>query len=334
MSPLEDHLQWLGLHKETILEPERPIVDPHHHLWPGESHYLLEDLWLDTHGGHNVKKTVYIECSQEYLTSEDIDFAPVGETRFVKKICDEARKEINKTQIEGIVGHVNLMIGPDKTREVLNRHIEEGGNLFKGIRHAGGWDHHPELSNSHHSPPKNLYLKETFLEGLREMINLNLSFEAWQYHHQINQVAKIAESLPNLKIVLNHFSGPIGIGPYANLKEEIFEIWKKDLKQLAIHKNVYAKLGGLAMPLNGFGFHKQKLPPSSDQIVDSQRHYYDYLISCFGPERCMFESNFPVDKQSVSYNVIWNAFKKIASIHTSSDKDQLFYNTAKTFYRL
>jgi predicted TIM-barrel fold metal-dependent hydrolase len=179
-----------------------------------------------------------------------------------------------------------------------------------------------------------MYSNEIFIESLNELINLNLSFEAWQYHHQINQVIKMAETLPDLKIVLNHFSGPIGIGPYANKKDEIFEIWKKDITQLAKHTNVYAKLGGLAMPINGYEFHKQKLPPTSDQIVNSQRRYYDYLISCFGPERCMFESNFPVDKQSVSYNIIWNAFKKMSSGHTNSDKDLMFFNTAESFYKL
>ena len=334
MSLLEDHLKWLNLHQEATLEPERPIVDPHHHFWPGEQHYLLEDLWLDTDSGHNIKKTVFIECSQEFLKTGDTDFAPVGETIFVKKISDEARKEKHKTQIEGIVGHVNLLIGPEKTHEVLTSHLKEGGNLFKGIRHAGGWDHHSELSNSHHSPPENMYSNEIFIESLNELINLNLSFEAWQYHHQINQVTKMAETLPDLKIVLNHFSGPIGIGPYANKKDEIFEIWKKDITQLAKHTNVYAKLGGLAMPINGYEFHKQKLPPTSDQIVNSQRRYYDYLISCFGPERCMFESNFPVDKQSASYNIIWNAFKKMSSGHTNSDKDLMFFNTAESFYKL
>ncbi len=334
MNSLEDFLKWLSLHKEETIDPERPIIDPHHHFWPGDMHYLLEDLWQDTESGHNVKKTVFIECSQEYLKVGDKDFAPVGETIFVKNICDLAKKEKHRTQIEGIVGHVNLMIGAEKTVSVLKSHLEVGGALFKGIRHAGGWDHHPELSNSHHNPPKNLYLNETFLASLNELSNLNLSFEAWQYHHQVNQVKKIAELLPKLKIVLNHFSGPIGIGPYANKKDEIFEIWKTDIRELAKHENVYAKLGGMAMPINGYEFHKQVSPATSDQLVQEQKHYYHYLISNFGPERCMFESNFPVDKQSISYNVVWNAFKKMAKSYTSEDKDLMFYKTAESFYKL
>ena len=148
MSSLEDHLNWLNLHNEETIDPERPIIDPHHHFWPGDLHYLLDDLRLDTESGHNIKKTVFIECSQEYLEEGDQDFAPVGETIFVKKICDAAKEESQRTQIEGIVGHVNLLIGAEKTKAVLKSHLREGGALFKGIRHAGGWDHHYELSNS------------------------------------------------------------------------------------------------------------------------------------------------------------------------------------------
>ena len=334
MSSLEDHLNWLNLHNEETIDPERPIIDPHHHFWPGDLHYLLDDLRLDTESGHNIKKTVFIECSQEYLEEGDQDFAPVGETIFVKKICDAAKEESQRTQIEGIVGHVNLLIGAEKTKAVLKSHLKEGGALFKGIRHAGGWDHHYELSNSHHNPPKNLYSDETFLESLNELSNMNLSFEAWQYHHQVNQVKKIAETLPNLKIVLNHFSGPIGIGPYATKKDEIFEVWKTDILTLSKYENVYAKLGGMAMPINGYEFHKQASPATSDQLIKEQEHSYHFLIKSFGAERCMFESNFPVDKQSISYNVLWNAFKKMADRYNSEEKDQMFYKTAQSFYKL
>ena len=144
----------------------------------------------------------------------------------------------------------------------------------------------------------------------------------------------MAREHPNLKIVLNHFSGPIGIGPYKDMRNEIFEQWKKDIDELVKNKNVYAKLGGLAMPINGYNFHKQSMPPSSDQIVETQKNYYDYSIKSFGPERCMFESNFPVDKQSVSYHVIWNAFKKISKDYTEEDKEYLFFKSAKNFYSL
>ena len=332
MSALEDHLIWLKQVKEDILDPERPIIDPHHHLWPGELPYLLDDLWKDTDDGHNIKKTVFIECSQEYSLDMDESFQPVGETIFVRDIALEAKNQPDKAQISGIVGHVDLLA--NNVSDVLDRHLEEGHGLFKGIRHAGGWDHHDEIGNSHHNPQKNLYLSDEFSEGLNELENKNLTFEAWQYHHQINQVSILAREHPNLKIVLNHFSGPIGIGPYKDMRNEIFEQWKKDIDELVKNKNVYAKLGGLAMPINGYNFHKQSMPPSSDQIVEAQKNYYDYSIKSFGPERCMFESNFPVDKQSVSYHVIWNAFKKISKDYTEEDKEYLFLKSAKNFYSL
>ena len=333
MSVLENHLIWLKQVREDILEPDRPIVDPHHHLWPGEFKYLLEDLWRDTEDGHNILKTVFIECSQEYLTTGEASLMPVGETKFVRDIALEATKQSNKAQICGIVGHANLLLGAN-VKVILEAHIAEGDGLFKGIRHAGGWDHHDEIGNSHHNPPEKLYLLESFSDGLDAIEKANLSFEAWQYHHQLKEVTAIAQAHPNLKIVLNHFGGPIGIGPYENKSDEIFGLWKEDLKKLASFENVYAKLGGLAMPVNGFNFHKQDKPATSDEIIEKHRKFYDFSIEVFGPERCMFESNFPVDRQSVSYHVIWNAFKKMAANFSEEDKDYLFRKTAENFYSL
>ena len=332
-NPLDRHLEWLNQHSEEIIDAERPIIDPHHHLWPGENKYLLEDLWADTSSGHNIKHTVFIECTQEFLTSGPDHLKPIGETIFVKKIADEAKKVPSKSQISGIVSHVDMTLG-EGINEVLDLHFLHGESLFKGIRRAGGWDPHENMRNSHHSPPKDMYLSDIFNKSLKILGEKGLVFEAWQYHHQINQVSILAREHPNLKIVLNHFSGPIGIGPYKDLRNEIFEQWKKDIDELVKNKNVYAKLGGLAMPINGYNFHKQSMPPSSDQIVEAQKNYYDYSIKSFGPERCMFESNFPVDKQSVSYHVIWNAFKKISKDYTEEDKEYLFLKSAENFYSL
>jgi predicted TIM-barrel fold metal-dependent hydrolase len=332
VSTLEDRLAWLDQVKEEVLEPERPITDPHHHLWPGELHYLLDDLWKDTDDGHNITKTVFIECSQEYLSDDDESLRPIGETIFVRNIALEAKKEPDKAQICGIVGHADLL--SKNVPLILEKHLEEGQGLFKGIRHAGGWDHHDEIGNSHHNPQKNLYLLDEFSEGLNELEKKDLSFEAWQYHHQIDQVTLLAKEHPKLKIVLNHFSGPIGIGPYQGKQNEIFEIWKKNIDELVKNPNVYAKLGGLAMPINGYDFHKQSMPPSSDELVQAQKHYYEHSIKSFGPERCMFESNFPVDKQSVSYRTVWNAFKKMTKGFSQEDKDYLFMKSAEDFYSL
>ena len=173
-----------------------------------------------------------------------------------------------------------------------------------------------------------------FLDGLQTLTKLGYVFEAWQYHHQISQITELAKQFPDLIIILNHFSGPLGIGPYENKQADIFPQWQKDLKELSLHENVFAKLGGLAMPVNGFGFHIQDKPPTSDEFILKQKAYYETALEYFTPKRCMFESNFPVDKTSISYPVLWNAFKKLATSYSASEKDQLFYKTASTVYRI
>ena len=333
--------EWLAQITEEIIDPEQRIIDPHHHLWPGVSsdssensnQYLLEDLWADTGSGHNVTNTVFIDCSQCYWNSTDQALNPVGETEFVKKIADESKANPKQATISGIVGHVDMLLGFEAER-VLEKHLEIGQELFKGIRHAGGWDPHPDVRNSHHDACEGLYLQPNFLDGLQTLAKLGYVFEAWQYHHQIPQITELAKQFPDLIIILNHFSGPLGIGPYENKHADIFPQWQKDLKELSLHENVFAKLGGLAMPVNGFGFHIQDKPPTSDEFILKQKAYYETALEYFTPKRCMFESNFPVDKTSISYPVLWNAFKKLATSYSASEKDQLFYKTASTVYRI
>ena len=333
--------EWLAQITEEIINPEQRIIDHHHHLWPGVSsdssensnQYLLEDLWADTGSGHNVTNTVFIDCSQCYWNSTDQALNPVGETEFVKKIADESKADPKQATISGIVGHVDMLLGFEAER-VLEKHLEIGQELFKGIRHAGGWDPHPDVRNSHHDACEGLYLQPNFLDGLQTLAKLGYVFEAWQYHHQIPQITELAKQFPDLIIILNHFSGPLGIGPYENKHADIFPQWQKDLKELSLHENVFAKLGGLAMPVNGFGFHIQDKPPTSDEFILKQKAYYETALEYFTPKRCMFESNFPVDKTSISYPVLWNAFKKLATSYSASEKDQLFYKTASTVYRI
>lgn len=344
MNVISENKKWLSQIDEEIIEPDQRIIDPHHHLWhktsdtakarrKRDNQYLLDDLWLDTSSGHNVTDTVFIECSECYWENTDKNFGPVGETEFVKGLIDLSRDDSDKASISGIVGHADLSLG-DKVQEILEKHQEQGGKYFKGIRHAGGWDPHEEINNSHHNPPEGLYLQNNFQIGLEHLAKKGLLFEAWQYHHQINQITEIAKKHPELIIILNHFSGPIGIGPYLNKKDEIFDAWKTDLKKLSMCNNVFAKLGGLAMPVNGFNFHKRSKPPSSTEFVEEQKNYYMTAIEFFGPSRCMFESNFPVDKVSISYHVLWNGFKKMVVDFSQSEKDHLFFKTAETVYSI
>jgi len=342
MNKPSDQLGRLDQVSEDIIDQDIQIIDPHHHLWPGiprtdgvsaDNRYLLEDLWNDTQSGHKVLKTVFVECGQGYYESGSEAMKPVGETKFVIQASEEAEKDISKAQIEGIVGHADMMLG-NSAREVLEAHLEEGKGKFKGIRHGASWDDSEEIRNSHSNPIQHIYLDDEFQKGVEQLDALNLTLDAWNYHKQIKELTELAKCFPNLKIVQNHFGGPLGIGPYADNREEVFSVWQESIAELAERNNVFIKIGGLAMPINGWGWHKRELPANSDELVESHGRYYLHAINCFGVERCMFESNFPVDKRSVSYPVLWNGFKKIVEDFCIEEKEYLFYKTAAEFYSL
>ena len=342
MNKPSDQLGWLDQVSEDIIDQDIEIIDPHHHLWPGiprtdgvsaDNRYLLEDLWNDTQSGHTVLKTVFVECGQGYYESGSEAMKPVGETKFVVQASEEAEQDTSKAQIEGIVGHADMMLG-NSAREVLEAHLEEGKGKFKGIRHGASWDDSEEIRNSHSNPIQHIYLDDEFQKGIEQLEALNLTLDAWNYHKQINELTELAKCFPNLKIVQNHFGGPLGIGPYADSREEVFSVWQESIAELAERDNVFIKIGGLAMPINGWGWHKRELPANSDELVESHGRYYLHAINCFGVERCMFESNFPVDKRSISYPVLWNGFKKIVEDFSTEEKEYLFYKTAAEFYSL
>ena len=331
------YYDWLAQVKEEIIDPQLPIIDPHHHLWNGDNQlagsfpYLIENLNEDTFSGHNIVGTIFMECAQGYYLNGEEKYKPVGETEFVINLIKDSKKLPESTNIMGIIGYANLMLGTD-VKDVLDEHLSKGEGLFKGIRHAAGWDKNNEIHNSHSNPIENIYYDKNFIKGAEELINLNLTFDAWHYHHQITDLSIFAERYPELIIIHDHFGGPLGVGPYEGKREEIFKKWKDDISLLSESKNVYAKLGGLAMPVNGWNFHKQDKPASSDQIVDLHQQYYLHTINCFGADRCMFESNFPVDRRSVTYHILWNAFKKMVSDYSDEDKNKLFFKNAKDVY--
>jgi len=331
------YFDWLAQVKEEIIDPELKIIDPHHHLWNGDNQlagsfpYLIENLNEDTFSGHNIVGTIFMECAQGYYLDGEEKYKPVGETEFVINLIKDSEKLSKSTNIMGIIGFADLMLGHE-VKDVLNTHLSKGEGLFRGIRHAAGWDKNNEIHNSHSNPIENIYHNKSFMKGAEELINLKLTFDAWHYHHQINDLSIFAKKYPELTIIHDHFGGPLGVGPYEGKKEGIFKKWKDDISLLSESKNVYAKLGGLAMPVNGWNFHKQNKPASSDQIVDMHHEYYLHTINCFGVERCMFESNFPVDRRSVSYHVIWNAFKKMVLGYSDEDKNKLFFKNAKDVY--
>lgn len=325
---------WLSQISEETLEPERPICDPHHHLWdhPG-NRYLLDDLLLDIDSGHNIVSTVFVECNSMYRKDGAEAIAPVGETEFVQGIAAmSASGQYGNTRVaEGIVSFADLTLG-NAVKEVLSAHQAASANRFKGIRHAAGWHEDPNIRNSHTNPPGSLMLSEKFREGLAVLGEMDLSFDAWFYHHQLPEFVDLAKSFPSVTMILDHFGGPLGIGPYD--PGDVFEGWQDDIAELASCENVNFKLGGLNMKINGFDWHKNETPPTSEELVNRTGRYYEYCIEQFGVDRCMFESNFPVDKESCSYAILWNTFKKLVASKSESEKNALFYGTATRVYRL
>lgn len=328
--------EWLEKVKEAALEPALPIIDPHHHLWdhPG-SRYELDELMADAAQGHNIRATVFVECKSMYRDSGPDALKPVGETEYVNGIAAKsASGGFGETRVAAaIVGFADLRLG-DAVDEVLEAHIAVAPARFRGIRHASAFDDSPDVRASHTLPPKGLLGLPAFREGYARLAKYGLSFDAWLYHTQIPELTALARANPETTIVFDHFGGPIGIGPYEGKRAEVFAQWKKDVADLAACPNVVAKLGGINMAVNGFGWHKRELPPTSDELVAATRDWYLHSIDVFGPGRCMFESNFPVDKLSCSYGVLWNAFKKIAGGFSGAEKASLFHDTAKRVYRL
>ena len=321
---------WLDQATELTLEPELPICDPHHHLWDyPDSRYLLEELSADITSGHNICSTVFVECLSMYETESKIDLAPVGETRFVEAIA--ASNSIGVAA--GIVSHANLRLGA-RVDEVLLAHKEASPERFRGIRHSASWDASDAVRNSHSNPPPQLYLDEKFRQGFALLSKHDLVFDAWLYHPQLLDLCSLAKAFPYQTIVLDHVGGPLGIGPYANKRAKVFESWQKHINVLSKHENVVVKLGGLGMAINGFDWHKEKLPPSSKQLAQANTPYISYCLETFGVDRCMFESNFPVDKISTSYNTLWNSFKRITKDFSSEEKAKLYHDNAARIYKL
>jgi predicted TIM-barrel fold metal-dependent hydrolase len=327
---------WLALRQEEILEPARPIVDPHHHLWDrGGQRYLIEEIAADIASGHNIIATVYVEARSMYRAQGPEALRPVGEVEFANGAAAmSASGGYGPAAVcAGIVGHVNLLLGDD-ARPVLEAEIAAGQGRFRGIRHSSAWDADADVAGMYATRPKGLLLDSTFRKGFACLAPLGLSFDAWLFHPQIGELVDLARAFPDTRIVLDHCGGPAGIGSYANRREEIFSGWKASILEVARCPNVTVKLGGLGMRLLGFDFHERPMPPSSEELAAAWRPYVETCIEAFGPARAMFESNFPPDKGQCSYQVIFNAFKRVAAPYSETEKTALFSKTAIDFYRL
>jgi len=316
---------WLDRRREEIIEPELQIVDPHHHLVerPETGRYLLPDLLADTGSGHNITATVYLEWLSMYRAQGPAELRPVGEIEFANGVAAMAAS--------GTYGTAKVCASVEK---VLQAMIETGGGRFRGIRFITA--SHPDQA-AWGSPiirPAGLLMDSRVREGFARLAPLGLSFDAWMYHTQLEDLVDLARAFPQTPIVLDHVGGAIGLGPYAGKRDEVFAEWSGKLRELAACPNVHIKLGGLGMRMFGFTHHMGELPPSSEELAAAWRPYIETCIAAFGPERAMFESNFPVDKGSCGYVALWNAFKLIASGYSGDEKRALFAGTATKFYRL
>ena len=329
---------WLSKHTEPALEPDLPIVDPHHHFWEtaARGHYLLPDLLADIGGGHNIVSTVFLECRAMYRKFGPREMAALGEVEFVNGIAamSASGNYGNCRVAEAIVGGGDLTVGA-RVRALLEAEIAGSGGRLRGIRHGVAWDDSEAVGKfaSRVVPPHQV-LDPKFREGFAELAPLGLSFESWQYHPQLPDAIDLARAFPNTTIILNHVGGVLGVGPYSGHRSEILAGWRKDIAELAKCPNVNMKLGGVGMCSFGFDFHERDVPPSSEDLAAAWRQYIEPCIEAFGVDRCMFESNFPPDKQSCGYTELWNAFKRITANASASEKTALYSGTAARVYRM
>jgi predicted TIM-barrel fold metal-dependent hydrolase len=333
-APRED---WLSKARpEPILEPGLPIVDTHHHLWERPDHrYLIHELLADLGTGHKVVATVFVECHAMYRAHGPAEMRPVGETEFVTGIAAMSDSGLyGPTRVAaGIVGFADLTLG-DRVEPVLEAHVRAGGGRFRGVRHSAAWDADPVIGNSRTASDLHLMARADFRAGLKRLTALGLSLDAWQFHPQLPGTIDLARACPDANIIVGHCGGPLGYGVYAGKKDEIFSSWKANIVELARCPNVTMKLGGMMMRLAAYDYGALPAPPSSSELADYWRPYIETCIESFGPSRCMFESNFPVEKMGIGYAAVWNAFKRIAARVSAEEKQALFSGTARRVYRL
>ncbi len=327
---------WLATLSEDIIDPDLPIIDAHHHLMDRPLyHYLLPEFLADLNTGHNVKATVFVQASAMYRADGPVAYRTVGETEFVNGCAAMSASGLYgpTRACAGIVSHVDLLLG-DGAKPVLEAHIAAGNGRFRGIRHSAARDTSPAVRTTSAIPPEGLLADAAFRRGFAALAPLGLSFDAWVYHPQIGEVCDLARAFPETSIILDHLGGPVGVGPYADRRAEVFAAWKASLRELAACPNVFVKMGGLAMRISGFDFPDHSLPPTSEILAAAFRPYIETAIELFGATRCMFESNFPIDKGGCSYPVLWNAFKRVAARCSQDEKQALFHGAAATAYRI
>lgn len=329
---------WLALTQEPTLEPEIPICDPHHHFWDFRSEripyqrYLLHELSADMNCGHDVLSTVFIEARSMYRPDGPTELRPVGEVEFVQGLAAAAA-----TGLYGpcraaavIIGHADLKLG-DRVEPVLEALRTASPNRFRGIRHTVTWDPHPEIGNREQ---EGVLESAEYRAGARVLSRMGLSLDTGVCFPQLPELADFARAVPDLTIVLNHLGGLQRVGPYGGRDDEVLPEWRRGIAAVAKCPNVNLKLGGIGMPRLGFDWHNREKPIGSEELAASMAALISYCIDEFGPSRCMFESNFPVDKVSFSHHVFFNACKRFSRSYTPAERAALLHDTAVRAYRI
>jgi predicted TIM-barrel fold metal-dependent hydrolase len=328
---------WLATRPpEPVLEPDLPIVDTHHHLWERGGHrYLLHEFLADARTGHNLVASVFVECEAMYRKRGPAEMRPVGQTEFVAGQAAMSESGLyGETRVAaGIVGFADLTLG-DRVEPVLEANIRAGGGRFRGVRHSAAWDASEIIGNSRTARGPHLLMQPDFRAGLARLAALGLSLDAWVFHPQLADVVDLARAFPQASIVVCHVGGPLGYGPYAGKRDEVYAAWKPQIVELARCPNVVMKLGGMMMRLAAYDYRTQPTPPTSAELADLWRPFIEPCIELFGAERCMFESNFPVDKMGIGWVAMWNALKRLAAGASAAEKLALFSGTARRVYRL
>jgi L-fuconolactonase len=313
---------------EPVLEPDLPIVDTHFHMVdvPG-IRYLHADFAADLDAGHRIVASVHAEAQTGYHVDGPELLRPVGETIAIVREGEAESRIAN-----GIVGYADLLAGA-RVEQTLAAHVQAGNGRFRGIRFSLSKDPHPEI-RVHHRTPDDVFESAALHAGLRVLQGMDLSFDAWAFFHQLPAVTRLAKRHPDLEIVAEHCGGLLGYGPYAGRADEVFSTWRRNLAQLADCPNVSIKIGGILGRLAAYDYLTVERPEPSAALAAVLRRYVLTCIDLFGPSRCMFESNYPVDAMAASYRLLWNTYKRITSEFSADEKTALYSGTARKVYRL
>jgi predicted TIM-barrel fold metal-dependent hydrolase len=327
---------WLSLVTEAALEPELRIIDAHHHLWdrPG-NRYLLDEYLEDLSQGHSIEATVFVQCRSMFDQQRQPAFQSVGEVEFANGIAAQSASGVYGATraCAAIVGGADLRLG-NSVLPVLEEMVARCGSRLQGVRNTTAWHPDPDVVSNPNPPPAGILQDKMFRQGVGCLRHYDLKLDVWAYHTQLSEVRSLAGEFPDQTIILNHVGGPLGIGQYADRRAEMTAQWQLEIQQLACYPNVLIKLGGLGMKVGGFDLHLKELPPDSQTLASLWHPYVLHCIESFGPERCMFESNFPVDKGMCSYGVLWNAFKLITKEFSATERGALFSGTAAGTYNI